>query len=903
MKALLPVLCLLLAPLAALVLAVSASAAEPSRLDVKPLNGVPQLFLDGSPIAPIIGGLGADKEVRDGKLCLDAPAVSCVGDFAAVSFPVRFTVQAELTMDASYAGNNANGSKVMFAPARGNQAHYDVMLNQSNGKNYALLEVYKPATGWQRPIQTPLDWQFGQPVTLRLEVDGVHVKLFANDKLMGEWSDTEPLAADRLVSSAYCARGTIAKLRVRELDGTFAYDHQFTPPPIFKDAGIHLLSLWDDPSAGADMENTWLGPEKFDFSILDFHLAKLARQYPERGRLMIWTQGYVPKWWAHEHPDEMILFKTLEGNERRAPLVPAFSSRAYREAYATYLKALFQHLKKHPEGWRVVGAMVNAKNPCEWVYSYGDYREFADYSAPQRDSFRAWLRQRYGTDDTLRAAWKNDTVTLDTAEIPAPAERVKGDWYEFKDPVKSRPVVDYNTFHGVTVAEAVIQTCQTIKDLTGGRMFVWPYYGYGSSYGKEFRNTTIGSHSAVRRVIDSPALDSFISNHSFEVRGFGGTTHSSSPVASMLLANKFYLLELDDHPYNTGKPQIFGEDTAEQVAASAARCLGWAIANGAGAIVKDWGRYTYNDPPTMRVFERMRALAEWGNTQDRTPRAEIAMVTQRRAAHYLRDQSELYTAPYLQQHILACPRIGAPYDYLLLDDLERARPYKFYIFQDAWHLTPEERAMIERVVKRNGQTALWLFADGLITDAGIDLANIRDLTGISVKCLDGNGQQHLTFRSTSHPYLRGVELGSDRATLKDLSPFFYVDDPAVTVLGMASLREGGQMASGTRKPGFAVREFDSWTSVYCSVPVLPPAVIRNMAREAGAHIYADTDDAVAANDWMLCVCAASDGPRTIRLPKPATLVDALSGETTAKDASQFEVDMQYGETRVWKLER
>jgi hypothetical protein len=207
------------------------------------------------------------------------------------------------------------------------------------------------------------------------------------------------------------------------------------------------------------------------------------------------------------------------------------------------------------------------------------------------------------------------------------------------------------------------------------------------------------------------------------------------------------------------------------------------------------------------------------------------------------------------------------------------------------------------VVKRNGQTALWLFADGLITDAGIDLANIRDLTGISVKCLDGNGQQHLTFRSTSHPYLRGVELGSDRATLKDLSPFFYVDDPAVTVLGMASLREGGQMAHGTRKPGFAVREFDLWTSVYCSVPVLPPAVLRNIARKAGVHIYADTDDAVAANDWLLCVCAASDGPRTMYLPAKATVVDALNGETVSRDATSFEADMQYGETRVWKLER
>jgi hypothetical protein len=94
-----------------------------------------------------------------------------------------------------------------------------------------------------------------------------------------------------------------------------------------------------------------------------------------------------------------------------------------------------------------------------------------------------------------------------------------------------------------------------------------------------------------------------------------------------------------------------------------------------------------------------------------------------------------------------------------------------------------------------------------------------------------------------------------------------------------------------------------WTSVYCSVPVLPPAVIRNMAREAGAHIYCDNDDFVAANDWMLCVCAASDGPRTIRLPRKAKVVDALTGETVKRRAASFEIDMKYGETRVWRLER
>jgi hypothetical protein len=76
-----------------------------------------------------------------------------------------------------------------------------------------------------------------------------------------------------------------------------------------------------------------------------------------------------------------------------------------------------------------------------------------------------------------------------------------------------------------------------------------------------------------------------------------------------------------------------------------------------------------------------------------------------------------------------------------------------------------------------------------------------------------------------------------------------------------------------------------------------------MAREAGVHVYTDNDDFMAANNWLLTICAASDGPRTIYLPSKATVVDALNGETVSRDATSFEADMRYGETRVWKLER
>ena len=104
------------------------------------------------------------------------------------------------------------------------------------------------------------------------------------------------------------------------------------------------------------------------------------------------------------------------------------------------------------------------------------------------------------------------------------------------------------------------------------------------------------------------------------------------------------------------------------------------------------------------------------------------------------------------------------------------------------------------------------------------------------------------------------------------------------------------------RPAFAVKTMPDWISVYCSVPVLPPAVIRNIAREAGVHIYSEMDDFVAANNWLLTLCASNDGTRTIQLPRRATVRDAMTGKTVAVGATRWAARMRFGETRIWRME-
>ena len=184
-------------------------------------------------------------------------------------------------------------------------------------------------------------------------------------------------------------------------------------------------------------------------------------------------------------------------------------------------------------------------------------------------------------------------------------------------------------------------------------------------------------------------------------------------------------------------------------------------------------------------------------------------------------------------------------------------------------------------------------------DHGLSVDGVSELVGMKLAVQGMTGQYRLRLVSGTHPYTQGV-MPKEYLAEDEIGPLFYVADPGVTDSGHGH----GTTTSEITKPAFAVKKMPDWTSVYCSVPVLPPAVIRNIAREAGVHIYWDNDDFMAANNWLLWVCAASDGPRTIRLPKQA---DGRGRPDRRDDgeghARQFEVDMKYGETRVWKLER
>ncbi|RMD78283.1 MAG: hypothetical protein D6820_10235, partial [Lentisphaerae bacterium] len=122
-------------------------------------------------------------------------------------------------------------------------------------------------------------------------------------------------------------------------------------------------------------------------------------------------------------------------------------------------------------------------------------------------------------------------------------------------------------------------------------------------------------------------------------------------------------------------------------------------------------------------------------------------------------------------------------------------------------------------------------------------------------------------------------LESDRAEFLAHDP----DDSSLPVLGVCS--------------------HHSFTSVVLTVPLPPIQLVRNIARQAGVHIYSDAGDVIFADSRFITLFAANQGgERLLCMPQPVTLEDVFSETslTTSEDGT-LRLQVARGETRIYRI--
>ena len=91
----------------------------------------------------------------------------------------------------------------------------------------------------------------------------------------------------------------------------------------------------------------------------------------------------------------------------------------------------------------------------------------------------------------------------------------------------------------------------------------------------------------------------------------------------------------------------------------------------------------------------------------------------------------------------------------------------------------------------------------------------------------------------------------------------------------------------------------------CQSVVLPlsstAAELRKTFRAAGAHVWIDTDDVLAAGRGYVMVHAATDGEKTVCLPNACVAREIFGASPAMSSVTTLSAWLKRGETRVWRL--
>jgi len=176
-----------------------------------------------------------------------------------------------------------------------------------------------------------------------------------------------------------------------------------------KSRQLYVLSATSDFDLYGRCADVWIAPDRFDYTQLDARLSRLLASNPDA---LVLLRVYIssPLWWDAANPAELVKFS--DGRTKAPQTVPgqkhtyaSWASAKWRKDARDALRKLVEHIEHSPVSASVAGYELCSGEWGNWQY-WGASRElFCDYSRPQHQAYRDWLKDHYGNLAALRVAW------------------------------------------------------------------------------------------------------------------------------------------------------------------------------------------------------------------------------------------------------------------------------------------------------------------------------------------------------------------------------------------------------------------------------------------------------------------------------------------------------------------
>ena len=670
---------------------------------------------------------------------------------------------------------------------------------------------------------------------------------------------------------------------------------------------------------GIDMSLCWTGPNAYDYTWVDRSIDEALQGAPKAYIIpRVWVEP--PGWWLDAHPEELQQYADgFQGSDpgpggaRRV----SFASRRWLAEAGEALGCFVEHIQeRYPR--HIIGYHFGAGLWGEWHYNCSHH--MPDTSEPMRLAFGAYAREKYGQDlARLRKAWRDPEVTFESMQTPGEAERCRQDLGLFRDPVTSQRIIDYYHCHHHVLSEAVLNFAQAVKEKSENRSLVVIFFGYTRDIG--FLHE--GGHLDLKRILESPYIDCLSSPHSYRQRYAGLDGGFRALTGSIRLHGKGFFDEQDELThifklktlssstiYYGGYPPRSRYETIQLVRRQFAHTLTEGL--GAwwfGCMIED----RWNDPEIISSFKEFMRIDKEALGRPRGRASEAAVFASPRSAYYTahwKTGEHRITDALLNEQWSELFCMGAPFDIYDLDDIGSvcaSGQYKCYIFLNAFYTDAVTREVIESL-KRDGKTLVWFHAPGALNErindgkpTMIQLSeNATALTGIELRVEPRTTTCVVTLVDSASPWSRGLTPGMRWGIKGEYMPAVSVADPEVEILAEV---DRGALPETDGRSGWVVKRMPDWTSVHFLAPTVPSPVLRNVLREAGCHIYLQSDDNLYLNQSYLGIHAVRAGRKKIELPAPCRIANLFDPAGPVAEGKTLELELKRFETALFALDR
>ncbi len=640
----------------------------------------------------------------------------------------------------------------------------------------------------------------------------------------------------------------------------------------FAQQGVHLVQVDSNLLLG------WHRITPFEGDALKAEIAGALDANPNAG-VILRLHMNPPYWWMRDNPDELVIYREEDGrdvpgldNGESDRLIRDDDSHHMRVSLASekwkaeagyVLTALCDQLDGTKEGDALVGIQVACGVYGEW-HQWG-----VDCSKPMQVRFRRYLREKYGTEENLQAAWNQPSVTFDTA-IFSPETTRPGDDGIFRDPSKAQNTIDAQETVQRAGPEAILHFCRIIKEKMP-HVLAGAFYGYYQGCGQ--KNICIRGHLMPELLYKAGGVVDFLCGPFpyLDNRKPEGIPLQRGLLESARLRGMLWLTEMDQHPMGT--EYFIGGDPALRhiTVAQLRRNVLQPLLSGQGMwyydhriiprLVDPNGQNSeagsvyrkngwWDTPELMQEIGRLLALSETYLLKEYKPVADVLIVYDPKVHFALSDSPDM-VYPLVE----AIARCGAVYDCIYLNELDMAEldRYRCVILFNEWWMSMEQRKKMQRLLK--DKPTVWLYAPGYCGETP-ETAHISNTVGMQI-CKTENENECFTPEGRILPHKI------------DAVPQFAICDK--TVEPLAVYAQSGKIA--------AARKGNTW---YFAGVLPDKMLMRRIFEETGVHMYIKNgNDPVLAGNNLVAVNTTVGGEMTLHFRSDRTITVQLPPYTTA----------------------